>query len=252
MASLAEATTRSEAAERRRARPLIATLPAVAWLLAFFATPLVIFAVYSVLTNQLYAVGTPFTLDAYRDALTSSLNRTLARNSLEVGLTTAAVTVITAEDIATHPGNGLAEVLRDQAGVQVRSLYGSRDGAYAAVDLRGFGETAAQNSLVIVDGRRLNDLDLAGCKLRIHRAALAHHHVARDGHDRFGAKVIKGFQRLAARRADHLGQAIMVAQVDEQHSAMIALAVDPAGKADGRSDIACSKVGAVMGTVGVH
>ena len=100
MASLAEATTRSEAAERRRARPLIATLPAVAWLLAFFATPLVIFAVYSLLTNQLYAVGTPFTLDGYRDALTSSLNRTLARNSLEVGLSTAAVTVIVGLPIA--------------------------------------------------------------------------------------------------------------------------------------------------------
>jgi spermidine/putrescine transport system permease protein len=100
MASLAEATTRTEAAERRRVRPLIATLPAVAWLLAFFATPLVIFAVYSLLTNELYAVGTPFTLDAYRDALTSTLNRTLARNSLEVGLSTGAITVIVGLPIA--------------------------------------------------------------------------------------------------------------------------------------------------------
>ena len=90
MASLAEAPTRTtERAERRRAKPLIATLPAVAWLLAFFAAPLLVFLVYSFLTNELYAVGLPFTLEAYADALTSSLNRTLARNSLVVGLLTA-------------------------------------------------------------------------------------------------------------------------------------------------------------------
>lgn len=94
MASLAEAPARTtERAERRRAKPLIATLPAVAWLLAFFAAPLLVFLVYSVLTNELYAVGLPFTLDAYADALTSSLNRTLARNSLVVGILTAAITV---------------------------------------------------------------------------------------------------------------------------------------------------------------
>ena len=101
MASLAEApTATTERAEGRRARPLIATLPAVAWLLAFFAAPLLVFLVYSFLTNELYAVGLPFTLEAYVDALTSSLNRTLARNSLVVGLLTASTTVIVGLPIA--------------------------------------------------------------------------------------------------------------------------------------------------------
>jgi spermidine/putrescine transport system permease protein len=101
MASLAEAPARTtERAERRRATPLIATLPAVACLLAFFATPLLVFMVYSFLTNELYAVGLPFTLEAYADALTSSLNRTLARNSLVVGLLTAATTVAVGLPIA--------------------------------------------------------------------------------------------------------------------------------------------------------
>jgi spermidine/putrescine transport system permease protein len=101
MASLAEAPVREQArTERRNARPLIATLPAVAWLLAFFAVPLVVFAVYSFLTNELYAVGLPFTLDGYEDALTSELNRTLARNSVAVGLTTSVVTVVVGMPIA--------------------------------------------------------------------------------------------------------------------------------------------------------
>jgi ABC-type spermidine/putrescine transport system permease subunit I len=95
MASRTEAPARTaDRATGRRVRPLVATLPAVVWLLAFFATPLVVFLLYSFLTNELYAVGLPFTLDAYADALTSSLNRTLARNSLVVGLLTASVTVV--------------------------------------------------------------------------------------------------------------------------------------------------------------
>ncbi len=60
------------------------------------------------------------------------------------------------------------------------------------------------------------------------------------------------FERLAAGGGDDLGQAVMVAQVDEQHPAMVALAVDPAGQADGRADVAGTKVGASMGAVGVH
>ncbi|HEX7248295.1 MAG TPA: ABC transporter permease [Actinomycetota bacterium] len=101
MASPPEAPARtSEIAERRNARPLIATLPAVVWLIAFFAAPLIVFAVYSFLTNELYAVGLPFTLDGYEAALTSDLNRTLARNSVEVGLSTALVTVVVGMPIA--------------------------------------------------------------------------------------------------------------------------------------------------------
>jgi hypothetical protein len=44
----------------------------------------------------------------------------------------------------------------------------------------------------------------------------------------------------------------MVAKVDKQHPAMVALAMDPAGQADGRFDVALPEVGTAMGTVGVH
>ena len=44
----------------------------------------------------------------------------------------------------------------------------------------------------------------------------------------------------------------MVAQIDEQHAAMIALAVDPAGQADGLADVGGAKRGAVVGAIGVH
>jgi spermidine/putrescine transport system permease protein len=79
--------------ERGRAVPLLAAVPAVLWMVGFFVLPLVVFAFYSFLTNAFYDVAFPLTTDAYQAAITSPLNRTLAWNSVSVGVTTAVVTV---------------------------------------------------------------------------------------------------------------------------------------------------------------
>lgn len=84
---------RDAARERAHSAPLIAAVPAVLWMLAFFVLPLAVFAVYSFLTNAFYDVAFPTTLDAYRSAITSPLNRTLAGNSASVGAITASITV---------------------------------------------------------------------------------------------------------------------------------------------------------------
>jgi spermidine/putrescine transport system permease protein len=73
--------------------PLVLTLPALLTMLVLFATPLVVFAVYSVLTGALFTVSGPLTIDNYREALSSGLNRVLAKNSAVVGLLSAAITV---------------------------------------------------------------------------------------------------------------------------------------------------------------
>ncbi|NNJ97961.1 MAG: TonB-dependent receptor [Gammaproteobacteria bacterium] len=73
--------------------------------------------------------------------------------------TPASITVITREQIATSGARHIEEVLRGQGGVQINDLYG--DGSRAAVGMRGFGETAGSNTLVLVDGRRLNNPDIA-------------------------------------------------------------------------------------------
>jgi len=72
----------------------------------------------------------------------------------------SSVTVITADDIRRSPAKTLPELLALQAGVSTRSLYGNH-ATQTSVDLRGFGATATQNTLVLLDGRRLNDLDLS-------------------------------------------------------------------------------------------
>ena len=82
-----------------------------------------------------------------------------ARTEQSTLTTPASITVITREEIEAGGARHITEVLRGQGGVQINDLYG--DGSRATVDLRGFGETAASNTQVLVDGRRLNNPDIA-------------------------------------------------------------------------------------------
>lgn len=74
------------------------------------------------------------------------------------------VTIITAEQIADSSASNLDEILSYQAGINVTTLFGI-SGANSRVDLGGFGENGGQNTLVLLNGRRLNDLDLDGVNL---------------------------------------------------------------------------------------
>jgi spermidine/putrescine transport system permease protein len=83
-----------------RAGPLALSAPAAAGMLVFFAAPLIVFAVYSFLTAGFFTADMPLTLSNYSEALSSDVNRTLARNSAVVGLCTAVVAVAIALPIA--------------------------------------------------------------------------------------------------------------------------------------------------------
>jgi len=71
------------------------------------------------------------------------------------------MTVISAEQIRRSPARTLPDLLGEQVGIQARDLYGN-NAAAASVDMRGFGATAAQNTLILIDGRRVNDIDQSG------------------------------------------------------------------------------------------
>jgi len=73
--------------------------------------------------------------------------------------TPASITVITRSQIESSGAANVAEMLRGQGGVQLNDLYG--DGSRVSVGMRGFGESAGSNTLVLVDGRRLNNPDIA-------------------------------------------------------------------------------------------
>ncbi len=75
----------------------------------------------------------------------------------------ASVRVIKRAEIERSGAHNLQDVLRGQAGVQLRDIIG--DGSRATPSLRGFGENAVNNTLILVDGRRLNQPALAGADL---------------------------------------------------------------------------------------
>jgi iron complex outermembrane receptor protein len=85
---------------------------------------------------------------------------TATRYEEAISTVPANVTVITEEDIANSTAKDIPSILRTQDGIQVTDIAGNR--RTYRVDLRGFGETAQSNTLVLVDGRRINQSDLSG------------------------------------------------------------------------------------------
>ncbi|OIQ99001.1 vitamin B12 transporter BtuB precursor [mine drainage metagenome] len=73
------------------------------------------------------------------------------------------VSVITQSEIEHSPARSIPDLLKTIAGVDVRPLYGSM-GIDAVVDIRGSGEAAGSNTLILVDGQRLNPVDMGSIK----------------------------------------------------------------------------------------
>jgi iron complex outermembrane receptor protein len=85
---------------------------------------------------------------------------TATRQEEKIFTVPANVTVINEKDIKNSTAFDVPELLRSQVGVYVNDIAGNRRNY--TVDLRGFGETAGLNTLVLVDGRRINQADLSG------------------------------------------------------------------------------------------
>ena len=81
-----------------------------------------------------------------------------ARTEQSTLTTPASITVISRKQIDDSGATHIVDILRGQGGVQINDLYG--DGSRASVDMRGFGDAAGSNTLVLVDGRRLNNPDI--------------------------------------------------------------------------------------------
>jgi iron complex outermembrane receptor protein len=73
------------------------------------------------------------------------------------------MTVISREEIERSPAKTVPDVLAAEVGFVNSELFGN-NGANTSVDLRGFGVTGGQNTLILVNGRRVNDIDLSGVK----------------------------------------------------------------------------------------
>ncbi len=74
------------------------------------------------------------------------------------------VTVIDRAEISRSASDNLAGLLESRAGVHVNDLFGI-SGSKSRVDLGGFGGTGGLNTLILLNGRRLNDVDVSGANL---------------------------------------------------------------------------------------
>ena len=92
----------------------------------------------------------------------SSSTGNATTNRQFAGIVGASTTVITANDIAHSPAQSLPEIIAQAPGVQLTTLYGGVNGAGTSVDIRGFGAFATANTLLLINGRRVNDIDLQG------------------------------------------------------------------------------------------
>ena len=72
----------------------------------------------------------------------------------------ASVTVITPEEIANSTARTLPELLSDQVGITMTDFFGN-NAAVTGIDMRGSGVTGGQNTLILVNGQRVSDIDLS-------------------------------------------------------------------------------------------
>lgn len=79
--------------------------------------------------------------------------------------TPTVVNVVTAEQITASGANNIADVLRTQPGIHLRDAAGN--GNRVAISMRGFGQNSANNVLVLVNGRRLNNQTLEAPNLNL-------------------------------------------------------------------------------------
>jgi len=72
----------------------------------------------------------------------------------------ASISVITREDIERTAAVNVPDILGTLPGVTSTTLYG-HEGLDAGIDLRGFGDGGTNNTLILVDGQRLNTIDMS-------------------------------------------------------------------------------------------
>jgi iron complex outermembrane recepter protein len=110
---------------------------------------------YALLAGLLVSVGAH--AQKTQDLVADEVVVTATRFEEPAGKEAIGVAVITAEDIRKSGARTLPQLLTRQSGIGFRDNSGSPD---PQIDLRGFGVTGDQNTLVLLDGIRMNENEL--------------------------------------------------------------------------------------------
>jgi len=118
-----------------------------------------------------------------------------SKRNLPVG-----VTLITREDIENSASTNLGDILAQYGLLQIRDLAGTYN---PQVDLRGFGITGDQNTLILVDGLRLSESELESAQISaIPLEAIERIEIVRgSGTVLYGANATAGTINIITRRS---------------------------------------------------
>ena len=96
------------------------------------------------------------------------------------------------------------------------------------------------------------NFDLAGRQIGVHHIGVPRQHLPIHPDHALGAQPLDQAKAGRLGRQHQLRQAVMVPQIDEHQPAMVALAMNPAGQADGLARVGEAQRAAGMGAIDVH
>jgi iron complex outermembrane receptor protein len=102
-------------------------------------------------------------LSAFADDEVATIVVTATRFPELASDATSNISVITHAEIERSPARSIPDLLKTVTGLDIRPLYGPM-GIDATVDIRGTGDAAGSNTLILVDGQRLNPVDMGSIK----------------------------------------------------------------------------------------
>ncbi|MFH1352414.1 MAG: TonB-dependent receptor [bacterium] len=73
------------------------------------------------------------------------------------------ITVIDKDEIKDSSADNIAELLKYEAGIFIQDVTGNK--IKSSVDIRGYGEAAAMNSVILINGRKFNNADISNVDL---------------------------------------------------------------------------------------
>ena len=100
---------------------------------------------------------------------------------LQSGLAGSNITIISKEDLKLYQNKSLPKIIESYSGISTRSTAAGYDGVYTTLDMRGFGEVAKSNTLILINGRRLNDIDMSTINSHIPTDSIERIEIIRGG-----------------------------------------------------------------------
>ena len=85
---------------------------------------------------------------------------TASRMEQREGAVSSDITVITPQELAQSPSRSMSEIMEEQVGIFMYEPGTSLK--VSTIDIRGFGDTAKNNILFLLNGRKMNSIDNSG------------------------------------------------------------------------------------------